>query len=175
MEEKPHSFSPDRLNDAFGFATIVAGIDSCKHVFAHPFLQINWFEASFLVYFFIFRTKMYLDDAAHSFDNRRKLDLWTAVASWIAFVISGSSIEVDKYISISWFIIGLIISLFWIVISYVNSDHRAKLRIYALANILHCGLLLWAIYSDRALPFIVGIVLVAGECAVEGRHRSQRQ
>jgi len=68
-----HSFSPDKLNDAFGFATIVACLDSAKHVLAHPLLRIDPFAASFLVYFFVFRTKMYIDDSAHAFTRDRKL------------------------------------------------------------------------------------------------------
>ena len=164
--EESNSFSPSKLNDAFGFATILACLDSAKHLLAHPLMVIwtNRFPAAFLIYFFVFRSKMYIDDARHVFSHEKPVDMWIAVASWIAFIVSGASIEDNADVAIGWFILGLTLSSIWIVVAFSRPRWRRH-AVFAVANAAQLAILVYSACFDSALSLVLATALVLIEAA----------
>lgn len=76
---------------------------------------MDFWTATYFIYYFTFRLKMYLDDSGHSFEKGGNLDVGLAMISWICFLVSATVIGKSVDISIQWFAIGLVASNFWIV------------------------------------------------------------
>lgn len=118
------SLAEINLNEAFGFATIIAAIDGVKDVFSKPLADISLVSTLFFVYFVVFRVKMYLDDEAHDFSQGGTLDITIALLSWIFFLISAASMDDSVRVAIQWFILALLVSTVWTVWSFVRCRHQ---------------------------------------------------
>lgn len=140
------------LNDAFGFATILAALDGIKSTFAVPLHELDLRAVCLFVYFFIFRMKMFIDDAGHAFKADKPagfVDIAVALASWVAFLISAAAIGVHRDVSIQWFMVGLAISCVWVVVAVARhgNDETHRYRWFLLFNVLHI-VGLWVILQD---------------------------
>ncbi len=166
------------LNEAFGFATIIAAINGAKDVFSVNIVDVPIVPALFFVYFFIFRTKMYLDDKDHDFADGGALDISIAIISWILFLISAASIDnginTDSTgdginIAVQWFIAAMLVSSIWVVYSLIRNfsqeDARRRYLFFLSINLVHI-VLLYSISRDFLpdLPYLKienhGLVLV---------------
>lgn len=139
------SLAEINLNEAFGFATIIAAIDGVKDVFSKPLADISLVSTLFFVYFVVFRVKMYLDDDAHDFSQGGTLDITIALLSWIFFLISAASMDDSVRVAIQWFILALLVSTVWTVWSLIRQRKEPCARRrniqFLLFNLFHIGLL----------------------------------
>ena len=152
-----------RLNEAFGFATIVAALDVIKKTLGVPFSEYELAPVLFLVYFFVFRIKMYADDEGHDFAKHGLLDIGVAVLSWIAFLISVAALEKSFVVAVEWFAIALIVSTVWVWIAMLRapaSDWPRYLWFFGV-NVVHVLGLLAVLRWGWTLMIVALIAVVA--------------
>ena len=158
------------LNEAFGFATILAAIEGIRATFAKEFKNIEIAPALFLVYFTAFRIKMYLDDDGHDFKSSKALDIFIALISWLAFLISVSALTTSVALAVKWTLVAIGVSTLWILYTIIATGKPKIWRMlwFGLMNVFHCiGLTLglnqpslWVIIFPvlTALVFVDSIV-----------------
>lgn len=166
------------LNEAFGFATILAAFDAIERVFVVDLRCISFDQAAFFIYFFLFRLKMYIDDKNYDFKSDGIVGVSIAMTSWLLFLFSAASMGKSFYISMQWFLLALLISSLWVIYAWVRNcvNHLRYLR-YLFVNTIHIGVFLYALikykngiisidFIDRGLLLIlIFSVLVDWRCS----------
>ena len=153
------TLSDVNLNDAFGLATIMGAQDGIQDALNERFLKTDWELAWFLAYFFVFRVKMYLDDAGHTFEASKPGDVRLALLSWFAFMVSAAASGKSVELAVEWFIAGLLVSIGWVLYSILRY-RRAGVRYWCflLFNFLHVGVLF--LYGSVPAWLLFGVLIV---------------
>jgi len=161
------------LNDAFGFATILASLEVVRTTLAVPLWAIDGPKVVFLVYFFSFRMKMYLDDSKHQFSGRNLIDVGLALLSWIAFLISVAAVPKFLNVAYAWFAIGLVISILWLLWSASLDPTWWKRHVaFMFWNVVHIALL-WGAANFTPYVLIVSIACVAVDAVLTSEYFSK--
>ena len=141
------------LNEAFGFATIVAALEVVRANLAVPFSEVDLWKGLFLLYFFVFRVKMYIDDSNHHFSETRLAEIGVAIASWIAFLISVSAVTRGINVAIEWFILAMVLSTVWVILAWRKATIASvnRYRWFFVVNVLHIAGLAIALWIPVVL------------------------
>ena len=105
------------LNQAFGFATIIAAINGFKEAVSSYEIFSNWELILFFVFFVTLRFKMFVDDYKHRFHKKDIVDITIAIVSWILFIFSASSMSKSLNMAYLWSMLALAVSGIWILYS----------------------------------------------------------